>query len=101
MTSQERKRDKNQLNLTVSPGTSAPENIRSHTHTHYINSSKGCPSITESFPLLVHKMLLSPLAQHCQEVTERDKSECNQTRQYGLQESDKALFGMRSSIICL
>jgi hypothetical protein len=33
MTSQERKRDKNQLNITVSPGTSAPENIRSHTHT--------------------------------------------------------------------
>jgi hypothetical protein len=30
---------------------------------HYINSSKGCPSITESFPLcclLEHKMLLSP-----------------------------------------
>jgi hypothetical protein len=36
---------------------------------HYINSGKGCPSITESFPLgflLVHKMLLSPLARHCQ-----------------------------------
>jgi hypothetical protein len=36
---------------------------------HYINSSKGCPSVTESFPLcflLVHKMLLSPLARHCQ-----------------------------------
>jgi hypothetical protein len=36
-----------------------------------------------------------------EEVTERDKSECDQARQYGLQESDKALFGMRSSIICL
>jgi hypothetical protein len=36
---------------------------------HYINSSKGCPSITESFPLcflLVNKMSLSPLARHCQ-----------------------------------
>jgi hypothetical protein len=35
----------------------------------YINSSKGCPSITESFPLcflLVQKMSLSPLARHCQ-----------------------------------
>jgi hypothetical protein len=36
---------------------------------HNINSSKGCPSITESFPLcclLVHTMSLSPLARHCQ-----------------------------------
>jgi hypothetical protein len=36
---------------------------------HYINSSKGCPSITEPFPLcflLVHKMLLSPQARHRQ-----------------------------------
>jgi hypothetical protein len=36
---------------------------------HYINSSKGCPSITESFPLcclLLHKLLLSPLSRHCQ-----------------------------------
>jgi hypothetical protein len=36
---------------------------------HNINSSKGCPFITESFPLcclLVHKMWLSPLARHCQ-----------------------------------
>jgi hypothetical protein len=36
---------------------------------HYINSSKGCPSITESFPLcclLLHKMSLSPLSRHCQ-----------------------------------
>jgi hypothetical protein len=36
---------------------------------HYINSSKGCASITESFPLcflLEHKMSLSPLARHCE-----------------------------------
>jgi hypothetical protein len=33
MTSQGRKRDKNQINISVSPGTSAPVNIRSHTHT--------------------------------------------------------------------
>jgi hypothetical protein len=36
---------------------------------HYVNSSKGCPSITESFPLfciLLHKMSLSPLSRHCQ-----------------------------------
>jgi hypothetical protein len=36
---------------------------------HYINSSKGCSSITEFFPLcflLVHKISLSPLARHCQ-----------------------------------
>jgi hypothetical protein len=36
---------------------------------HYINSSKGCPSITESFPLcclLVHKMSLLQLLRHCQ-----------------------------------
>jgi hypothetical protein len=34
---------------------------------NYINSSKGCASITESFLLcflLVHKMSLSPLARH-------------------------------------
>jgi hypothetical protein len=34
MTSQGRKRDKNQINIYVSPRTSAPANIRSHTHTH-------------------------------------------------------------------
>jgi hypothetical protein len=36
---------------------------------HYINSSKGCPSIRESFPLccfLLHKMSLLPLWRHCQ-----------------------------------
>jgi hypothetical protein len=36
---------------------------------HYIISSKGCPSITESFLLcylLVHKRSLSPLVRHCQ-----------------------------------
>jgi hypothetical protein len=40
-----------------------------HSSAHYINSSKGCPSITESFLLcclLLHKMLLSPLSRHCQ-----------------------------------
>jgi hypothetical protein len=42
MTSQERKRDENQLNITVSPGTSAPENIRSHTHTHWQKSFMAC-----------------------------------------------------------
>jgi hypothetical protein len=35
MTSQGRKRDKNQLNFTVSPGTSAQEKYTiTHTHTH-------------------------------------------------------------------
>jgi hypothetical protein len=36
---------------------------------HYMNNNKGCPSITESFPhcfLLLHEILLLPLARHCQ-----------------------------------
>jgi hypothetical protein len=38
MTSQGRKRNKNQLNFTVSPGASAPENIYDHTHTRLFQS---------------------------------------------------------------